>query len=98
MTSLDQPADVTALELVEVLPPTRWQQFEELLGRASDVLNPILVKEARQALRSRQFTATFFVMLAAGWMWSILGLALLGPSAYYGATGPSMFYWYFVIL
>jgi hypothetical protein len=99
MTSLDHPtANVVSAELVEVLPPTRWQQFEELLGRASDYLNPILVKEARQALRSRQFTATFFVMLASGWMWSILGLALLGPSAYYGATGPSMFYWYFVIL
>jgi hypothetical protein len=99
MTSFDHPtANVVSAELVEVLPPTRWQQFEELLGRASDYLNPILVKEARQALRSRQFTATFFVMLASGWMWSILGLALLGPSAYYGATGPSMFYWYFVIL
>lgn len=77
---------------------TRWQQVEAWLGRCSDSLNPILVKEARQALRSRQFTLTFFVMLAAGWTWSILGLALLGPQAYYTASGPSMFTVYYVIL
>ncbi len=82
------------------LPPAarRWQDVEAWLSNASDGLNPILVKEARQALRSRQFTITFFLMLAAGWTWSILGLAMLGPSAYYNATGPSMFYVYYIIL
>ncbi len=101
MTSIDQPIsnpDARLVEIVEVLPDTRWQRFEEWLGRQSDRLNPILVKEARQALRSRQFTTTFFLMLAAGWTWSMMGLALLGPAAYYNATGPSMFYIYYIIL
>ncbi len=88
--------------LAEIVPLSqaarRWQTVESWLSRLSDGLNPILVKEARQALRSRQFTITFFLMLAAGWTWSILGLSMLGPSAYYNATGPTMFYVYYVIL
>lgn len=104
MTSIEESpghADEQPL-LAEVVPLSsaarRWQTVENWLSRLSDGLNPILVKEARQALRSRQFTITFFLMLAAGWTWSILGLALLGPSAYYNVTGPTMFYVYFVIL
>ncbi len=77
---------------------SRWERFEALLARASDRLNPILVKEARQALRSRQFTTTFFLMLAAGWAWSIIGLAMIGPAVYYSADGPTMFLGYHVIL
>ena len=104
MTSIDefaQSADEQPV-LAEVVPLSpaarRWQKVEGWLSRLSDGLNPILVKEARQALRSRQFTITFFLMLAAGWTWSILGLSILGPSAYYNATGPTMFYVYYVIL
>jgi hypothetical protein len=97
MTSLDEPIAETA-ELVAVLPETPWERFEGTLARLSDRLNPILVKEARQALRSRQFTTTLFLMLAAGWTWSMLGLALLGPAAYYNAEGQSMFFVYYVIL
>jgi ABC-type transport system involved in multi-copper enzyme maturation permease subunit len=99
MTSIEEtPVDAAAVEIVEVLSDTRWERFEAWLGRQSDRLNPILVKEARQALRSRQFTTTFFLMLAAGWTWSIMGLALLGPAAYYNATGPDMFFVYYMIL
>jgi hypothetical protein len=99
MTTLNEPLTrATPGELVEVLPLSRWDRFESLLGRISERLNPILVKEARQALKSRQFTTTFFLMLAAGWAWSILGLASLGPAVQYSADGPSMFYVYFLIL
>ncbi len=99
MTSLDESlAEGQGLDLVPVLPAARWDRFEALLSRLSDRLNPILVKEARQSLRSRQFTGTFFLMLAAGWVWSILGLAILGPDVAYSADGPSMFYAYYVVL
>lgn len=97
MSSLEGP--ITAEPLAERdAPGTRFEAFEALLARLSDRLNPILVKEARQALRSRQFTTTFMLMLAAGWAWSIMGLAMMGPAAYYNAEGPSMFYVYYVIL
>jgi len=84
--------------LAEAVPPTRWDRFEELLERASEKLNPILVKEARQALRSRQFLTTFFLMLCAAWGASIVTLAILGPAAYYTTEGPTLFYIYHTIL
>jgi hypothetical protein len=97
MSTLDQ--SLRGTELPEAAPPTtRWDRFETVLTRFSEHLNPILVKEARQALRSRQFTVTFFLMLAAGWGWSILGLAILGPGVYYSSDGPTMFYGYHVVL
>jgi hypothetical protein len=99
MTLIERPPSASdATQLVPVLPDTRWDRVEALLERASDRLNPILVKEARQALRSRQFIITFFLMLAAGWVWSILGLASIGPAVYYAAEGPQMLFVYHMIL
>jgi len=100
MSLLDPPmsGEVLAAEAPTAESSSRWERFESLLALGSERLNPILVKEARQALRSRQFTTTFFLMLAAGWAWSILGLAMIGPAVYYSADGPSMFYGYHVIL
>ncbi len=99
MTTIDPPQLAgDATELVPVLPDSAWDRFEALLARASDRLNPILVKEARQALRSRQFVITFFLMLIAGWVWSILGLATIGPAVYYSAEGPQMLFVYHMIL
>jgi len=71
---------------------------ERLLGWAGDRLNPILVKEARQALKSRQFIVTFGLLLVCGWAWSILGLAIVGPEAAFGVHGPDMFAGYYLIL
>jgi len=98
MTTVDRTTNLDPGELVPVLPATWWDRYESLLMRASDYLNPILVKEARQALRSRQFISTFFLMLAAGWAWSILGLAAIGPAVYYSTEGPGMLIAYHLIL
>ena len=44
-----------------------WAAVERFLVYAGDRLNPILVKETRQALKSFQFTATFvLVLIVAG--------------------------------
>jgi hypothetical protein len=75
-----------------------WNAFESLLERAGEHLNPILVKEARQSLKSRQFTVTFVLVLTAAWFWSLLGLAWIGPQAYYAAHGPGLLYGYALIL
>lgn len=42
------------------------------LDKAGDFANAILVKETRQALKSRQFVATFFLLLAGAWIASML--------------------------
>ncbi|MEX2121448.1 MAG: hypothetical protein WD847_17800 [Pirellulales bacterium] len=75
-----------------------WSRAEQVLGRFSEWLNPILVKETRQALKSRQFGITFALVLACGWVWSMLGVALIGPGIFYGAQGVWLFAGYYVVL
>jgi hypothetical protein len=75
-----------------------WNAFEGRLTRLSDWLNPILVKETRQAVRSRNFTLTFLLVLAACWMVTIGGVALIGPSIYFAAGGSELFRAYFAVL
>ncbi|NQT12189.1 MAG: hypothetical protein HQ582_05550, partial [Planctomycetes bacterium] len=72
--------------------------LERLLVWTGERLNPILVKEARQSLKSRQFVITFGLLLLCGWAWSVLGLALMGPEAAYMGRGPEMFTGYLMIL
>ena len=75
-----------------------WPRFEAALERASEWLNPILVKEARQALKSRQFVVTFTLLLIFGWGWSLAGVAMLSQAAYYAPGGRFMLTGYFLIL
>ncbi|HUG66285.1 MAG TPA: hypothetical protein VMM76_00960 [Pirellulaceae bacterium] len=75
-----------------------WQAIERAIERGGERLNPILVKEARQALKSKQFVITFTLLLLAGWVWSMLGVALLSPGVYYAPGGRFMLSGYFIIL
>lgn len=61
-------------------------------------LNPILVKEARQALKSRRFLSTFSLVLVFAIGWSFLGVAWMGDSIHFGASGPMMFFGYYCVL
>lgn len=78
--------------------PAWWARCEGMLDRASEILNPILVKEARQALKSKQFSITFSLLLACGWAWSVLGVALLAPGVYYAPGGYFMLVGYYCVL
>ncbi len=90
---ISQPQDTRAAG------PTGWfRAAERGLVWIGDRLNPILVKETRQALKSRQFAITFGLLLVCGWLWSILGVAWMGPDAYYSAQGADMFFVYYLIL
>lgn len=75
-----------------------WAAVERWLAWSGDRLNPILVKETRQALKSRQFVITFALLLLCTWGWSIIGMAVAGPEIYYGAQGPEIFYGYYLVL
>ena len=57
------------------------------LERLGDRFNPIVVKEVRQALKSRQFVVTFLLLLLAAWAGSIFGVSYLGESIDYGSSG-----------
>ena len=102
-------AESVAAELVvaELAPaPFTWRSLcarwlaaiERWRERQSEWLNPILVKESRQALKSRQFSITFGLVLLFAWGWTFLGLARMGPSAAYAPAGPTLFAGYVVIL
>jgi len=62
-------------------------KFVALADKFSDYINPILVKEARQALKSRQFVVTFMLLLLIAWLISALGVVMAGPGIEYGSPG-----------
>lgn len=63
--------------------------------RGSDWCNPILVKEVRQALKSRAFVATFLLLLLGSWLISAFGLLAAGANIEYGNVGRQFFLFYF---
>lgn len=76
----------------------RFRQMESALAAVSDRLNPILVKETRQALKSRQFGFTFVLLLILCWVVTIGGVAMVGPGIYYSAAGSILLKAYFIVL
>ncbi len=68
------------------------------LERASDVANPILVKETRQILKSRQFIITFTLLLIASWLISVFGILIAGDAIEYGSAGRAFFGFYYCVL
>lgn len=72
---------------------------KDWLERASDFLNPILVKETRQALKSRSFVSVFLLMLISSWLISSIGvLYAYGPELSYAAAGRSFFTAFYTVL
>jgi hypothetical protein len=65
------------------------------LERLSERANPILVKETRQALKSRQFVVTFMLVLAVSWFIFAIGLLTGGTALEYGAVGDDFFEWFY---
>ena len=86
----------TSTESRPALSPTeRLDLVFEWLGER---FNPILVKESRQALKSRQFVLTFGLLLVAAWGWSFIGLVIMEVAGSYQQSGPEMFMGYYCIL
>jgi len=103
---------MTTVEAVTIPPPKqepialakeaaladRWTQIEALLDRLGDRLNPILVKEARQAMKSRQFVVTFSLLLIFGWLWTVLFISFGVPAIFYAPVGPGVLAGYYIVL
>ncbi len=68
------------------------------IEKKGDWLNAILVKETRQALKSRQFVATFLLLLLASWLISLFYVMLEGDAINYGDSGRSLFMFYYFVL
>lgn len=74
------------------------RRLDGWLETASERLNPILVKETRQALKSKQFALWFLLLLAACWVITIGGIAWVGPGVRYAASGGVLFLAYYFVL
>ncbi len=74
---------------------TTW---DKRLIRWSDWFNPILVKETRQALKSKQFSWTFGLLVVVVLGWSILGIIGSIPNIYYASDGRNLLAGYLLIL
>src|SRR3982750_91590 len=98
--SIQESQAVVGQALVEVSTsrPSRAQKLGAALEKAGEWLNPLLVKECRQALKSKWFALIFAIVLVACWVWSIIGVARMGPDAAYQNYGPDMFFGYYIIL
>lgn len=79
-------------------PAEGWGRLDEQLDRLSERLNPILVKEARQAMKSRQFSITFSLLLIFGWIYTAAFVVLSLPGIFYNAQGGAMLLGYFLLL
>jgi hypothetical protein len=104
MTTAEMQADGLAREKAGPAPKadsplaSRWTRIEAILDRLGDRLNPILVKEARQAMKSRQFVVTFSLLLLCGWLWTVLFITSGYPAIYYVPVGPGVLMGYFGVL
>jgi hypothetical protein len=99
LTASAATAEARPQALGEERAPSSWlDRVDSLLEQCGEWFNPILVKECRQALKSRQFVSTFFLMLAACWFWSMLCGARFGPDMAYDAVGGEALYGYCMIL
>jgi hypothetical protein len=68
------------------------------LVRIVDSANPILVKELRQSLKSRQFVITFMLLLTAAWLVSVFGLLMFHEQVQYGPAGRYFFIGFYIAL
>jgi len=75
-----------------------WASVDRWTERCTRLLNPILVKEARQSLKSKQFLITYFCLLAASCAWTVMGVVFSAPDVYYLPTGDTLMTGYFLIL
>ncbi|TWU03708.1 ABC transporter permease [Neorhodopirellula pilleata] len=72
--------------------------IDRITFRVTDRLNPILIKEARESLKSLQFLVTFFLLLIATILWTILGIVFNAPEVYYLPTGGAMLVGFYFVM
>lgn len=65
------------------------------LSRMGDRCNPILVKEVRQSLKSKQFVITFFFLVIAAWLTATFGVVMQGEAIQYEDVGRDFFVYFY---
>ncbi len=79
-------------------PSPWWVWIDDRVEGWGEFLNPILVKEARQSLKSRQFVITFFLLLICAVVWSVVGVYFQDGPDLENLNGRGMLTGFFLIL
>lgn len=80
-------------------PTSPWlERIDRWAEQIGDRTNPILIKETRQALKSRQFVLTFSVLLVASFGWTVAGSLSMMPLIYTTPSAPRMLIGYYIVL
>lgn len=77
------------------MPEKGW---EKLWLWVSERINPIVVKEVRQSLKSKQFTVSFGLTLIAAVGWTLIAISLMVPRVFFMPGGVQLLSGYFCIL
>ncbi len=77
------------------IPEKGW---ERLWQWATERINPIVVKEVRQSLKSKQFTISFGLTLIAAISWTLIAISLMVPRIYFVPAGVQLLTGFFCIL
>ncbi len=77
---IDEVADVESVHRISQDPVRTWEKWWQ---RGGELVNPILVKEVRQALKSRQFEVSFGLTLLAAVCWTLLFMSINVPRMFY---------------
>ena len=96
MATAAAPNETTTTTTEQTGPWMCW--VDDWSERIGDRLNPILVKETRQALKSRQFVITFGVLLVAALGWTVIGSLMLMPQIYTQPSAQRMLTGYYITL
>lgn len=70
---------------------TKFERFDIWLEKQSDRLNPVLVKETRQAMKSRHFLLAFLLMLLLSWGFLAFVFMAYGEQLQWNNAGPAIF-------
>lgn len=93
-SSSDEQTEVFRHRMTE--QPVKF--WERLWLWGGERINPIVVKEVRQSLKSRQFTFSFGLTLIAAASWTLIAISLLVPKVYYMPGGIPLLAGFFCIL
>ncbi len=93
---VDEKVDVESVHRISQDPVKQWEIW---WTRAGEWFNPILVKEVRQSLKSRQFEVSFGLTLLAAVAWTLMFMSFSVPRIFYmPAAGTALLYGYAYIL
>ena len=99
MSTTTASSTTTPESSVTPTDPKRWiDTIDQWCIRIGDAINPIMVKETRQALKSRQFVVTFFLLLVAAFGWTVVGSLSMMPQIYTSPSAPRMMIGYYALL